>query len=68
MPGKRAGFGEERPVDRVNREERAMAGEWVEELLDPGSFVATAVGGRSGPGAVDGRPVCVADGLGPPAL
>jgi propionyl-CoA carboxylase beta chain len=45
-----------------------MAGEWVEELLDPGSFVATAVGGRSGHGSVDGRPVCVADGFGPPAL
>ena len=45
-----------------------MAEEWVEELLDPGSFVATAVGGRSGLGSVDGRPVCVADGFGPPAL
>jgi propionyl-CoA carboxylase beta chain len=45
-----------------------MAGDWVEELLDPGSFVATAVGGRSGHGSVDGRPVCVVDGLGPPAV
>ncbi|HSK36533.1 MAG TPA: hypothetical protein VLA80_07340, partial [Actinomycetota bacterium] len=45
-----------------------MAEDWVEELLDPGSFVATAVGGRSGHGSVDGRPVCVVDGLGPAAV
>ena len=45
-----------------------MAEDWVEELLDPGSFVATAVGGRSGHGSVDGRPMCVFDGLGPPAV
>jgi propionyl-CoA carboxylase beta chain len=52
---------------RINREERAMAEDWVEELLDPGSFVATAVGG-GGHGSVDGRPVCVFDGLGPAAV
>ncbi len=45
-----------------------MAQDWVEELLDPESFVAAAVGGRSGHGSVDGRPVCVFDGLGPPAV
>jgi propionyl-CoA carboxylase beta chain len=44
-----------------------MAEDWVEELLDPGSFVATDVAGRGGHGLVDGRPVCVFDGLGPPA-
>jgi propionyl-CoA carboxylase beta chain len=44
-----------------------MAEDWVEELLDPGSFVATAAGGRAGHGLVDGRPVCVADGPGPAA-
>jgi propionyl-CoA carboxylase beta chain len=58
----------ERRVNRVDREEQAMAEDWVEELLDPGSFVATAVGGRSGHGSVDGRPVCVVDGLGPAAV
>ena len=45
-----------------------MAQEWVEELLDPGSFAVTAAGGRAGHGLVDGRPVCVYDGLGPPAV
>ena len=45
-----------------------MAEDWVEELLDPGSFVATAAGGRSGHGSVDGRPVCVFDGPGPAAV
>jgi propionyl-CoA carboxylase beta chain len=55
------------PGRRLNREERAMAEAWVEELLDPGSFVATGAGGRAGHGLVDGRPVCVADGLGPAA-
>ena len=45
-----------------------MAEDWVEELLDPGSFVATATGGRSGHGIVDGRPVCVFDGPGPAAV
>jgi propionyl-CoA carboxylase beta chain len=45
-----------------------MAEEWVEELLDPGSFVATAAGGGAGHGLVDGRPVCVSDGLGPAAV
>ena len=44
-----------------------MAQDWVEELLDPGSFAATAAGGRAGHGLVDGRPVCVYHGLGPPA-
>ena len=44
-----------------------MAEDWVEELLDPGSFVATAAGGRAGHGLVDGRPVCVSAGLGRPA-
>jgi propionyl-CoA carboxylase beta chain len=44
-----------------------MAEDWVGELLDPGSFVATAAGGRAGHGLVDGRPVCVAAGLGPAA-
>jgi propionyl-CoA carboxylase beta chain len=57
------------PAERqVNREERAMAEAWVEELLDPGSFVASAAGARSGHGALDGRPVCVADGHGDDAL
>jgi propionyl-CoA/long-chain acyl-CoA carboxylase carboxyl transferase subunit len=45
-----------------------MTKEWVEELLDPGSFVATAAGGRGGHGTVDGRPVCVFDGLGQAAV
>ncbi|HET9555732.1 MAG TPA: methylmalonyl-CoA carboxyltransferase, partial [Actinomycetota bacterium] len=45
-----------------------MAQDWVEELLDPGSFAVTAAGGRAGHGLVDGRPVCVYDGLGPPAV
>jgi propionyl-CoA carboxylase beta chain len=45
-----------------------MAEDWIEELLDPGSFAATAAGGRAGHGLVDGRPVCVYDGLGPPAV
>jgi propionyl-CoA carboxylase beta chain len=45
-----------------------MAEEWVEELLDPGSFVAGAPGARSGHGTLDGRPVCVADGHGDDAL
>jgi propionyl-CoA carboxylase beta chain len=45
-----------------------MAEDWIEELLDPGSFAATAAGGRAGHGLVDGRPVCVFDGLGPPAV
>jgi propionyl-CoA carboxylase beta chain len=45
-----------------------MAEDWVEELLDPGSFAATAAGGRGGHGLVDGRPVCVFDGLGPQAV
>jgi propionyl-CoA carboxylase beta chain len=45
-----------------------MAEDWVEELLDPGSFAATAAGGRGGHGLVDGRPVCVFDGLGSPAV
>ncbi|HEY4725647.1 MAG TPA: methylmalonyl-CoA carboxyltransferase, partial [Actinomycetota bacterium] len=45
-----------------------MAEDWVEELLDPGSFVATATGGRSGHGSVDGCPVCVFDGPGPAAV
>jgi propionyl-CoA carboxylase beta chain len=57
------------PAERqVNREERAMAEEWVEELLDPGSFVASAAGARSGHGLLDGRPVCVASGHGADAL
>src|SRR5215218_11456140 len=56
------------PERRINREEQAMAEDWVEELLDPGSFVATATGGRSGHGIVDGRPVCVFDGPGPAAV
>jgi propionyl-CoA carboxylase beta chain len=56
------------PERRINREEQAMAEDWVEELLDPGSFVATAAGGRSGHGSVDGRPVCVFDGPGPAAV
>ncbi|HZA83031.1 MAG TPA: carboxyl transferase domain-containing protein, partial [Actinomycetes bacterium] len=45
-----------------------MAEEWVEGLLDPGSFVASATGVRSGHGTLDGRPVCVADGHGDDAL
>jgi propionyl-CoA carboxylase beta chain len=45
-----------------------MAEDWIGELLDPGSFAATAAGGRAGHGLVDGRPVCVFDGLGPPAV
>jgi acetyl-CoA carboxylase carboxyltransferase component len=45
-----------------------MAEDWVEELLDPGSFAATVGGGRGGHGLVDGRPVCVFDGLGPQAV
>ena len=44
-----------------------MAADWVEELLDPGSFAATAAG-RGGHGLVDGRPVCVFGGLGAPAV
>jgi propionyl-CoA carboxylase beta chain len=44
-----------------------MAEDWVTELLDPDSFVADAAG-RGGHGLVDGRPVCVFDGLGPPAV
>jgi propionyl-CoA carboxylase beta chain len=56
------------PERRINREEQAMAEDWVEELLDPGSLVATAAGGRAGHGSVDGRPVCVFDGLGPAAV
>jgi propionyl-CoA carboxylase beta chain len=56
------------PERRINREEQAMAEGWVEELLDPGSFVATDAGGRAGHGSVDGRPVCVFDGLGPAAV
>jgi propionyl-CoA carboxylase beta chain len=56
------------PERPINREERAMAEDWVEELLDPGSFVATATGGGSGHGSVDGRPVCVFGGLGPAAV
>jgi propionyl-CoA carboxylase beta chain len=56
------------PERRINREEQAMAEDWVEGLLDPDSFVATAVGARSGHGSVDGRPVCVFDGLGPAAV
>jgi propionyl-CoA carboxylase beta chain len=56
------------PERRINREEQAMAEDWVEELLDPDSFVATAVGARGGHGSVDGRPVCVFDGLGPAAV
>jgi propionyl-CoA carboxylase beta chain len=56
------------PERRINREEQAMAEDWVEELLDPGSFAATAAGGRAGHGSVDGRPVCVFDGLGPAAV
>jgi propionyl-CoA carboxylase beta chain len=45
-----------------------MAEDWVEELLDPDSFAATDAGGRAGHGLVDGRPVCVFHGLGPPAV
>jgi len=45
-----------------------MAEEWVEELLDPGSFVATGAGAGSGHGSLDGRPVCVANGCGDDAL
>jgi propionyl-CoA carboxylase beta chain len=56
------------PERRINREEQAMAEDWVEGLLDPDSFVATDVGARSGHGSVDGRPVCVFDGLGPAAV
>jgi propionyl-CoA/long-chain acyl-CoA carboxylase carboxyl transferase subunit len=56
------------PERRINREEQAMAEDWVEELLDPGSFAATAAGGRAGHGSVDGRPVCVFDGPGPAAV
>jgi hypothetical protein len=33
------------PERRMNREERAMAEDWVEELLAPVSFVAHAAGG-----------------------
>jgi propionyl-CoA carboxylase beta chain len=45
-----------------------MSKAWVEELLDPGSFVATAADGRAGHGTVDGRPVCVFDGPGERAV
>jgi propionyl-CoA carboxylase beta chain len=53
---------------QVKPEERAMAREWVWELLDPGSFVVTAADGRAGHGTVDGRPVCVFDGFGHEAV
>ena len=45
-----------------------MVEDWVTELLDPESFAAVDAAGRGGHGLVDGRPVCVFDGLGPPAV